>query len=175
MKKIILRTHLFLEVLVITLGITGYVSSVKDVPESLLFRSPADGGSYLTDWPMVAARIMMCILMTVCIPLQVSPSRSAIKHFIFGRRHINTIQHIFLTVFILCGTAVFSIFVPSILIVYNLLGGFVITVMSFFLPMIMYWKSDYSLVKKIGISVLALALFGLGIFSAVYEIYFLLK
>ena len=164
---------MFLGVLVIILGITGYISTVSDVPESILFRNPVDGGSYLTDWPMVVARIMMCILMTICIPLQVSPSRSSIKHFFIGIRHTTTIEHIFITVCILSGTAVVSIFVPSILIVYNLLGGFVITVMSFFLPMMMYWKTDYSLAWKISISILALSLTGLGICCAVYEIYIL--
>ena len=173
MQKIIERTHIFLSVLVIVLGITGYISTVNHVPDSILFRTPVGGGSYLTDWPMVVARIMMCILMTICIPLQVSPSRSSIKHFVIGRRSISSIEHGFLTVCILSGTAVISIFVPSILIVYNLLGGFVITVMSFFLPMMMYWKTEQGVVWKIGISALALGLTGLGICCAVYEIYIL--
>ena len=71
------------------------------------------------------------------------------------------------------GCALVSIFIPCILVVYNMLGGVVVTLMSFFLPMMMFWKSEKALKEKIGVTVLALVLTGLGVLSAGYEIYIL--
>ena len=78
-----------------------------------------------------------------------------------------------LTACLIGAMTIVAILVPDVIILYNLLGGIVITIMAFFCPMLMYWKSPNSLVKKIMVTILAGHLVFLGMLCGGYEIYLL--
>ena len=139
MNKVIMRSYLIVLSLFFGIALFGYFSTIWDVPEILLFRHRKDGVDPAYDWPMVLARVLMCIILTIATPLMVYPTRLSIEYFFFGGSKRKSIAiHTVLTIVILATVATLAIVFPSVIGYFNILGGFFTPLMAVLLPMSVY-------------------------------------
>lgn len=83
MYKVINRAIFVSITLYTPIGILGYLSYLDDIPKLVIFRDPIEG-SFLYDWPMVAARILLALTLTLSIPININPNRLTLKQAFFG-------------------------------------------------------------------------------------------
>lgn len=79
MKKIIDRAVVICMFMYAPVGVLGYLSYVENVPKLVVFRYTLDGSSNLFDIPMIIARALIALNLILCIPLNLNPTRLAIK------------------------------------------------------------------------------------------------
>jgi len=171
MTKVVFRTIALLAFLYIILGVSGYLSYLDQMPDLVVFRTPLGGGSSAYDWPMVVARVMVCLYLTVAVVLNFYPLRLSMEQFIAGSDLTpSPFRYYSLTVILLGLAAAVAIVVPDAVFYFKVLGGIFAAELSFVLPAMLYWKISNNTTKKLVVSGVAAVLMALGLACAVDSI-----
>ena len=133
----------FRAVLVVLCGYTvislfGYLSVPKGTPSIITQRDTPPG--IHKDWVMVVARVLFTITLIFAIPINSPPFRNSVAKFCFHQEKPTLKLHIFVTLFLLLTTLVIAIFYPSIIFLFNFLGGFCASFLVLLIPGLLHYQ-----------------------------------
>jgi amino acid permease len=165
MYSVIKVSMVLLIILYTTLGIVGYLSHLDTTPDIIISRLPLDKTS--SDWPMLIARIFVCLSLNMTIVANLYPIRIIVQQMVWGAEQKgNNIVHVVVTLVILLSAIILAIALPNVIFYFKLLGSLFATPICVILPCMAYYRvSDDKLVKSIAvigaaiISILALGCF----------------
>ena len=156
-------------------GLLGLLTFGAGIPDNLLnaFIDP------MSEWYLVVAYICFCFTIVVSFPIMMMPSRDAVIHWLFGYKLVGdcpTWKRILLSLLLATSSFIIGIFVPSLNLLFGILGGVCANLTSFILPaafaLKVGWKrEDVGIIHVIGVWGLLIAGVVLGPLGTAVSIY----
>jgi amino acid permease len=126
----------------LSIGIAGYLSTLDATPALFINRElPSNIYVGPHDIFMTVGKIAMALNLFFVIPVNMNPCRmqliTLLKLEDFKRKNV---LHYFLTAVILLAAAAAAMVIPNISVVFDVLGGFFATMLSYTFPAMIYLK-----------------------------------
>lgn len=169
MSKIINRSLLMSGVMYVFLGAFGYLSSLNDIPELITNRVPPSQAGI--DWPMIFAKILICMSIVGAMALSHIPLRLTVEQLIAGTKfEENPIRYWGINFTLLIGSMALALLVPHPIVYFKFIGGLCAIPLAVALPTFIFWKTSDNMLLLIPISLWSLVITLCGIASAVMTI-----
>ena len=140
----------------IIIGLFGYFSVPDGTPSIITQRKTPPG--IQDDWVMVVARTLFTITVVIAIPINIPPLRNSVTKFCFRRDQPSLKLHVGITLISLLTALIIAIFYPSIIFLFNFLGGFCASILVVLIPSLFHYKlSDKPWTSPLNLTVLGIS------------------
>lgn len=138
-SKVIRRGMTTIMIFYSSLAVIGYLTTLHDTPELIVFR-PTISGSKEEDWPMVLARLTVIIYLNMNLPMNLYPTRLCLQRMFCSYTEQNTFIHCILTIFILTSNLMFALLLPDALFFFRITGSLGAMAICITVPALLYCK-----------------------------------
>mmetsp|Transcript_22896 Transcript_22896/g.3770 ORF Transcript_22896/g.3770 Transcript_22896/m.3770 type:complete len:176 (-) Transcript_22896:51-578(-) len=171
MNKVLFRAFAILIGISLLMGLLGYLSYTDLTPKLIVDRPAPGGGETSSDWIMLIGKIMVCLYLTVAVPINNNPLRKSVETLFWGEDPSDSIiRRMIICAVILASGCAISIAMPDILVYFNILGGLFCTYLSFLLPTVFFCKASDNLGYKVGVCIFCFIICGIGLTVSVSTI-----
>jgi amino acid permease len=146
-KKVILRGMATIILFYCLMALIGYLTTLHDTPELIVFRPPISG-SKDEDWPMVLARLTVIIYLNMNLPMNLYPTRMCLERILFNTQPPNMILHCLLTTIILTSNLLIALLLPDALFFFRIVGSFGAMAICITIPAMLYYKISRNRCEK---------------------------
>jgi len=165
MRKIIGRAVTGEFFLYVSIAALGYVSSLGNTPNLVVFRSPPDGEE---DTLMTISRLVLTICLILGMALRINPCR--LQVFLFTKWEQTIRNHCLITGVIMLITAGLAVAFPNVYTFFSIVGGTVGCLITLTIPGIVYIADSpgYNW-KRIGVCIVTVIVTIAGFTAAIYS------
>jgi len=166
MDKLIFRAIGTEFIMYALIGVLGYLSTLQNTPDLVVFRQPPNGQS---DIPMTIARIIFTASLAFALPMRINPCRLQI--YLLANVQDTTIKRCFITAGILLISGAIAVVFPNAYAGLTILGGTVGCLIALTLPGLIYMVGQRSWnARKIGACTITVTATLMGLTAATYTL-----
>ena len=142
MNKVTKRSVGLEFLLYVIFGTSAYLVFKNDVDGDIL--NNFDDNNYL----IMAGRIAITLSLFIALPVNINPARKNFESLFFKDKPFSTIRHIIFTLLLMIIVVLLAIYVPSVSIVFSVLGATCCVYLCFILPVTIYLKIFQYFISK---------------------------